>query len=129
MSSDGRDQTIARGLREGARSFLRKTFGFQEIQQIWQHSVVRRRADNLLLNLPSEEVESNEYLGESDTEVNSGLYDNDGNRIWTTELYPEFLSGIKVVSLFANPEPGNIYDYMRNRGITIISRENVASHT
>ncbi|PIA49656.1 hypothetical protein AQUCO_01300431v1 [Aquilegia coerulea] len=125
MSPDGRDQTIARGLQAGARFYLTKPFGFGEIQQIWQHSVVCRRNVNSHSNLSSGKMESNENLGEGGFEVNSG--EDDGNNIWTTELYLEFLNAIQVISLFTKPEPGNIYECMRNKGITTVSRENVAN--
>ncbi|KAF5188070.1 hypothetical protein FRX31_022337 [Thalictrum thalictroides] len=127
MSPDGRLPTMARALRQGACFFLRKPFGFQQIQQIWQHSVVRRQTNKSksMPNLSSEEVESNVNLGESDSEVNNGQ--NDGNKIWTTELYLDFLRCIEAVSLFADPEPENIYQYMINRGITTVSMENIAN--
>ncbi|KAJ7525598.1 hypothetical protein O6H91_17G058300 [Diphasiastrum complanatum] len=148
MSADGETSAVMKGITHGACDYLLKPVRMEELRNIWQHVVRKKRnevkevehsgsvEDNERLKRPSEDAE---HTSSSNTkkrkDVKEEEDDNDHDIddpttlkkprvVWSVELHQQFVSAVNQLGI-DKAVPKRILELMSVQGLT---RENVASH-
>ncbi|KAL0037636.1 hypothetical protein WJX77_005734 [Trebouxia sp. C0004] len=138
MSSNGETSVVLRGVTHGAVDFLIKPVRIEELRNVWQH-VVRRKRDQVKEGREGSDEDADEVTGgikrsSSDKKRKGDRHDNneeerDGSTkkprvVWSVEMHQQFVNAVNQLSI-DKAVPKRILDLMNVEGLT---RENVASH-
>lgn len=138
MSSNGETSVVLRGVTHGAVDFLIKPVRIEELRNVWQH-VVRRKRDQVKEGREGSDEDADEVTGgikrsSSDKKRKGDRRDSnederDGSTkkprvVWSVEMHQQFVNAVNQLSI-DKAVPKRILDLMNVEGLT---RENVASH-
>ncbi|EYU30138.1 hypothetical protein ABFS82_05G047400 [Erythranthe guttata] len=151
MSADGRTNLVMRGIRHGACDYLIKPIRDEELKNIWQH-VLRKRRNEInpsgsiedrdrekraiddaecasSANEGEDEVfktqkKRRECRDEDDTELEDDPASKKPRVVWSVELHQQFVGAVNQLGI-DKAVPKRILELMNVPGL---SRENVASH-
>ncbi|KAG1663758.1 hypothetical protein FOA52_011809 [Chlamydomonas sp. UWO 241] len=133
MSSNGDTQSVLRGVTHGAVDYLIKPVRLEELRNLWQH-VVRRRRD--LVKEESEDLSHDRddacdnLKKRKDLGGEDGQGDEESNAskrarvVWSVEMHQQFVNAVNQLGV-DKAVPKKILEIMEVDGLT---RENVASH-
>ncbi|KAG6485298.1 two-component response regulator ORR24-like isoform X1 [Zingiber officinale] len=151
LSANGNTQTVMQGISHGACDYLLKPVRIEELRNIWQHVIRRRRfekgcnsryddhktqvaedgneADELNGKINKKRKDQREATDEDDSD--DDLQENDDPScqkkprvVWTIELHRKFVAAVNQLGI-EKAVPKKILDLMNVEKLT---RENVASH-
>ncbi|KAI4335585.1 hypothetical protein L6164_014220 [Bauhinia variegata] len=153
LSAHSDTKLVMKGVTHGACDYLLKPVRIEELKNIWQHVVRRKKFDGKDLNKASNEEKALNMAGEGQdvtSENNAGQNKNLGKKrkdqiedeeedgeesddpstqkkprvVWSVELHRKFVAAVNQLGL-DKAVPKKILDMMNVEGLT---RENVASH-
>lgn len=127
MSSSGDTSVVLRGVTHGAVDFLIKPVRVEELRNVWQH-VVRKKKE-LVKNMDCEE--SKQEVGVKNTNKRKdaikgeeGFATKKPRVNWSVEMHHQFVEAVNKLGI-DKAVPKKILELMSVKGLT---RENVASH-
>lgn len=138
MSSNGETSVVLRGVTHGAVDFLIKPVRIEELRNVWQH-VVRRKRDQVKEGREGSDEDADEVTGgvrrgsgekkRKGDRRDSNEEDRDGSVkkprvVWSVEMHQQFVNAVNQLGI-DKAVPKRILDLMNVEGLT---RENVASH-
>ncbi|GAX77779.1 hypothetical protein CEUSTIGMA_g5222.t1 [Chlamydomonas eustigma] len=138
MSSNGETSTVLRGVTHGAVDFLIKPVRLEELRNLWQH-VIRRRKDLVKEDSDEQNLEKEEAVFDVSKKrkelehMEEGLdrsLEEDGGAskkarvVWSVEMHGQFVNAVNQLGI-DKAVPKKILEIMQVDGLT---RENVASH-
>ncbi|KAL3623953.1 hypothetical protein CASFOL_032769 [Castilleja foliolosa] len=150
LSANGDPKLVMKGVTHGACDYLVKPVRIEELRNIWQHVIRRKKTDSKSRNNSSDQVKArderqgppltgntdhNAMLNRKRKDEDDDSEDN-GNEsednctqkkprvIWSIDLHRKFVSAVNQLGI-EKAVPKRILDLMNVDGIT---RENVASH-
>ncbi|KAK9815462.1 hypothetical protein WJX72_004023 [[Myrmecia] bisecta] len=130
MSSNGETNVVLRGVTHGAVDFLIKPVRIEELRNVWQH-VVRRRRDQARdsIDEDGEDPDDTSKRGDKKRKERRDSEDDGGQTkkprvIWSVEMHGQFVNAVNQLGV-DKAVPKRILDLMNVEGLT---RENVASH-
>ncbi|KAG6536490.1 hypothetical protein ZIOFF_001548 [Zingiber officinale] len=154
LSANGETQTVMKGISHGACDYLLKPVRIEELRNIWQHVIRRRKFEKRYSNDPENGDDDLRTLGnsedghgaddlngkitkkrkdqsetdENDSEDNTENDDPSNQKkprvVWTIELHRKFVAAVNQLGI-DKAVPKKILDLMNVEKLT---RENVASH-
>ncbi|KAL7093335.1 hypothetical protein ACP275_11G034900 [Erythranthe tilingii] len=152
LSANGDPKLVMKGVTHGACDYLVKPVRIEELRNIWQHVLRRKKCDNKNPKKSSGQVKSHQTNGEGGLGSPLGNADQNGkfNRkrkededesednendedpstqkkprvVWSIELHRKFVGAVNQLGI-EKAVPKRILDLMNVDGLT---RENVASH-
>ncbi|CAI0416521.1 unnamed protein product [Linum tenue] len=146
LSANGDPKVVMKGITHGACDYLLKPIRIEELKNIWQHVVRRKKTDNrsnvdstVKPHSQSGEATSDHKLnkkrkdqnGEDDDDLDENGNDNDDPSsqkkprvVWSVELHRKFVSAVNHLGI-DKAVPKKILELMN---VEKLSRENVASH-
>ncbi|KAL3130915.1 hypothetical protein ABBQ38_000242 [Trebouxia sp. C0009 RCD-2024] len=138
MSSNGETNVVLRGVTHGAVDFLIKPVRIEELRNVWQH-VVRRKRDQVKEGREGSDEDADEVTGgvrrgsgekkrkgdrrDSNEEERDGAFKKP-RVVWSVEMHQQFVNAVNQLGV-DKAVPKRILDLMNVEGLT---RENVASH-
>ncbi|XP_011084015.1 two-component response regulator ARR12 [Sesamum indicum] len=153
LSANGDPKLVMKGVTHGACDYLVKPVRIEELRNIWQHVIRRKKFDSRNQNKSAEHVKSHHASREGHGSATMGNADQSGkfNRkrkdeedesedngnesedpatqkkprvVWSIELHRKFVAAVNQLGI-EKAVPKRILDLMNVEGLT---RENVASH-
>ncbi|KAL6764760.1 hypothetical protein V8C86DRAFT_3128662 [Haematococcus lacustris] len=143
MSSNGETSTVLRGVTHGAVDFLIKPVRIEELRNLWQHVVRRRRDLNKDAESEEHSVDDQESgarkrkecstQGDATTQEQprgGQAFEEEGSAskkarvVWSVEMHQRFVTAVNQLGV-DKAVPKKILEIMSAEGLT---RENVASH-
>jgi len=136
MSANGDTTVVLRGITHGAVDYLLKPVRIEELRNIWQHVVRKRREGSSLSDFQVDtEIEGKrdddrkarkrkETDVEEDDKCEEGSSLKKPRVVWSVELHQQFVNAVNQLGI-DKAVPKRILDLMGVQGLT---RENVASH-
>ncbi|KAJ7555787.1 hypothetical protein O6H91_05G055000 [Diphasiastrum complanatum] len=148
MSTDGETSAVMKGITHGACDYLLKPVRLEELKNIWQHVVRKRRNEgkdvehsaSIEDNERSKRfIEDNEQIGpliskkrkdvkeeddDNDQETDDPTAPKKARVVWSVELHQQFVGAVNQLGI-DKAVPKRILELMGVQGLT---RENVASH-
>ncbi|CAN1812537.1 Two-component response regulator ARR12 [Linum perenne] len=146
LSANSDPKVVMKGITHGACDYLLKPIRIEELKNIWQHVVRRKKTDrnnsenrDNKPNSQSGEATSEQKLNkrrkdqideeEDDSDDNGNDYDDPSSQkkprvVWSVELHRKFVSAVNHLGI-DKAVPKKILDLMNVEKLT---RENVASH-
>ncbi|MCO5594982.1 hypothetical protein L7F22_049017 [Adiantum nelumboides] len=145
MSSNSETSAVMKGIKHGACDYLLKPVRIEELKNIWQHVIRRKRrdsdsdewhkpdegADPLASDGPEETLKSTKRWKDNLEEDEDGEPENDDPAtskkprvVWSVDLHQKFVNAVNILGI-DKAVPKRILELMDVRGLT---RENVASH-
>ncbi|KAL1563483.1 two-component response regulator ARR12-like [Salvia divinorum] len=153
LSANSDPKLVMKGVTHGACYYLVKPIRIEELRNIWQHVIRRKKADSKNQNRSSDQTKAHLASGEGhgsplagntdhngkfnrkrkddddETEDNDNEYEDNGTQkkprvVWTIELHRKFVQAVNQLGI-EKAVPKRILDMMNVEGLT---RENVASH-
>ncbi|MCO5594983.1 hypothetical protein L7F22_049018 [Adiantum nelumboides] len=145
MSSNSETSAVMKGIKHGACDYLLKPVRIEELKNIWQHVIRRKRrdsdtderhkpdegADPLASVGPEEALKSTKRRKDNLEEDDDGEPENDDPAtskkprvVWSVDLHQKFVNSVNSLGI-DKAVPKRILELMDVRGLT---RENVASH-
>ncbi|PPD73240.1 hypothetical protein GOBAR_DD29833 [Gossypium barbadense] len=123
LSAHSDTKLVMKGITHGACDYLLKPVRIEELKNIWQHVVRKKKPDSKDQINASNQDKSRGGTGE--TGPTSSSSDQKKPRVvWSVELHRKFVSAVNQLGL-EKAVPKKILDLMNVEGLT---RENVASH-
>ncbi|KAK9917621.1 hypothetical protein WJX75_006569 [Coccomyxa subellipsoidea] len=129
MSSNGETTVVLRGVTHGAVDFLIKPVRIEELRNVWQH-VVRRKRDQARDSRDISDEEGTDDGKPRDKKRKERRDSDDGvsakkaRVVWSVEMHQQFVQAVNQLGI-DKAVPKRILDLMNVDGLT---RENVASH-
>nr|BBK07877.1 algal B-type response regulator [Coccomyxa sp. KJ] len=129
MSSNGETNVVLRGVTHGAVDFLIKPVRVEELRNVWQH-VVRRKRDQAKDSRDISDEEGTDDGKPRDKKRKERRDSDDGvsakkaRVVWSVEMHQQFVQAVNQLGI-DKAVPKRILDLMNVDGLT---RENVASH-
>ncbi|XP_042060470.1 two-component response regulator ARR12-like [Salvia splendens] len=153
LSANSDPKLVMKGVTHGACDYLVKPIRIEELRNIWQHVIRRKKVDSKNQNRSNDQTEAHPASGEGhgsplagntdqngkfnrkrkddddETEDNDNEYEDNGTQkkprvVWTIELHRKFVQAVNQLGI-EKAVPKRILDMMNVEGLT---RENVASH-
>ncbi|XP_042062477.1 two-component response regulator ARR12-like [Salvia splendens] len=153
LSANSDPKLVMKGVTHGACDYLVKPIRIEELRNIWQHVIRRKKVDSKNQNRSSNQTKAHPASGEGhgsplagntdqngkfnrkrkedddETEDNDNEYEDNGTQkkprvVWTIELHRKFVQAVNQLGI-EKAVPKRILDMMNVEGLT---RENVASH-
>uniref|UniRef100_A0A5B6ZJF2 Two-component response regulator n=1 Tax=Davidia involucrata TaxID=16924 RepID=A0A5B6ZJF2_DAVIN len=150
LSANGDTKLVMKGITHGACDYLLKPVRIEELKNIWQHVIRRRKFDSKGQNKSGKPYQENGGQGPGDSDQNGKLNrkrkdqieeedeenDEDGQNnddpstqkkprvVWSVELHRKFVAAVHQLGI-DKAVPKRILDLMN---VEKLSRENVASH-
>lgn len=141
LSANGDTKLVMKGITHGACDYLLKPVRIEELKNIWQHVIRRKKNDpkELLVNNNHDKnqlevIDPNGFFDHNVKQSRKrkdqeGEDDDDNNQkkprvVWTVELHRKFVSAVNHLGI-DKAVPKKILDLMNVEKLT---RENVASH-
>ncbi|KAH6772358.1 hypothetical protein C2S51_010762 [Perilla frutescens var. frutescens] len=152
LSANSDPKLVMKGVTHGACDYLVKPVRIEELRNIWQHVIRRKKCDSNQ-NRSSDEVQAHQASGEGhgsplagntdqsgkfnrkrkddddESEDNGNECEDNGSQkkprvVWSIELHRKFVGAVNQLGI-EKAVPKRILDMMNVEGLT---RENVASH-
>ncbi|CAK0740146.1 hypothetical protein CVIRNUC_001228 [Coccomyxa viridis] len=129
MSSNGETSVVLRGVTHGAVDFLIKPVRVEELRNVWQH-VVRRRKDKELQPSKESDEEGTDDGKQRDKKRKERRDSDEATTakkqrvVWSVEMHQQFVAAVNQLGI-DKAVPKRILDIMNVDNLT---RENVASH-
>ncbi|KAF5748135.1 putative two-component system sensor histidine kinase/response regulator [Tripterygium wilfordii] len=152
LSANGDTKLVMKGITHGACDYLLKPIRIEELRNIWQHVIRRKKVDNKVRNIsdnqekPHQGSDETTGLGNSEQKLNKKRKDqneeddedHDENDhdiddssaqkkprvVWSVELHRKFVAAVNQLGI-DKAVPKKIQELMNVEKLT---RENVASH-
>ncbi|XP_019197965.1 PREDICTED: two-component response regulator ARR12-like [Ipomoea nil] len=144
LSANSDTSLVMKGVTHGACDYLVKPVRIEELRNVWQHVIRKKKVDPKLHSKSGEEgrpgdqlsgtVEQNEKLNKRRKDEEDGSVDRCENEdpgtqkkprvVWSVELHRKFVDVVNQLGI-EKAVPKRILDLMNVEGLT---RENVASH-
>ncbi|KAI3443987.1 hypothetical protein Pfo_000652 [Paulownia fortunei] len=153
LSANSDPKLVMKGVTHGACDYLVKPIRIEELRNIWQHVIRRKKFDSKNQNKSADQVNANQASEEGHGSPTTGNADQNGkiNRkrkdeedesedngnesedpatqkkprvVWSIELHRKFVAAVNQLGI-EKAVPKRILDLMNVEGLT---RENVASH-
>ncbi|KAK9802974.1 hypothetical protein WJX73_002283 [Symbiochloris irregularis] len=130
MSSNGETSVVLRGVTHGAVDFLIKPVRIEELRNVWQHVVRRKRStesqrDSLSGSEGSDDTKRSERKRKEQRRDSDETGSAKKQRVvWNQEMHQQFVEAVQALGV-EKAVPKKILDLMPNCSLT---RENVASH-
>ncbi|PIN03289.1 hypothetical protein CDL12_24194 [Handroanthus impetiginosus] len=153
LSANSDPKLVMKGVTHGACDYLVKPVRIEELRNIWQHVIRRKKFDSKNQNKSADQLNSNRTSGEGQGNQMTSNADQNGkfNRkrkdeedenedngnesedpatqkkprvVWSIELHRKFVAAVNQLGI-EKAVPKRILDLMNVEGLT---RENVASH-
>ncbi|KAK9855772.1 hypothetical protein WJX84_006685 [Apatococcus fuscideae] len=126
MSSNGETGVVLRGVTHGAVDFLIKPVRVEELRNVWQH-VVRKRKDLVRESSQASDDDGDERRPDrkrKDRRDSDEATAKKPRVVWTVEMHQQFVNAVNQLGI-DKAVPKRILDLLNVEGLT---RENVASH-
>ncbi|XP_057767118.1 two-component response regulator ARR12-like [Salvia miltiorrhiza] len=151
LSANSDPKLVMKGVTHGACDYLVKPIRIEELRNIWQHVIRRKKFDSKNQNRSSDLAKAHQASGEGhgsplagntdqnakfnrkrkddEDEIEDNEYEDNGAQkkprvVWTIELHRKFVTAVNQLGI-EKAVPKRILDMMNVEGL---SRENVASH-
>ncbi|KAK9865277.1 hypothetical protein WJX84_009894 [Apatococcus fuscideae] len=127
MSSNGETGVVLRGVTHGAVDFLIKPVRVEELRNVWQHVVRKRKGDTIRENSRESDDDGDERRQDrkrKDRRDSDEATAKKPRVVWTVEMHQQFVNAVNQLGI-DKAVPKRILDLLNVEGLT---RENVASH-
>ncbi|CBI18671.3 unnamed protein product, partial [Vitis vinifera] len=121
LSSHSDPKLVMRGITHGACDYLLKPVRIEELKNIWQHVIRRKKIDSKDQNKSADQDNALHADGEENEDPSS---QKKPRVVWSVELHRKFVAAVNQLGI-EKAVPKRILDLMNVEGLT---RENVASH-
>ncbi|XP_022869834.1 two-component response regulator ARR12-like isoform X1 [Olea europaea var. sylvestris] len=154
LSANSDPKLVMKGVTHGACDYLVKPIRIEELRNIWQHVIRRKKFDSGKQNKCTDQINNCQASGQGQMSLMTGTVDQNGkfNRkrkddddesedngdenedpatqkkprvVWSIELHRKFVAAVNQLGIETEAVPKRILDMMNVEGLT---RENVASH-
>ncbi|KAJ0090792.1 hypothetical protein Patl1_14719 [Pistacia atlantica] len=126
LSAHSDTKLVMKGISHGAVDYLLKPVRIEELKNIWQHVVRKKKIDpkNQSKKRKDQDDDDDEEADEEGNENEDSSTQKKPRVVWSVELHRKFVAAVNQLGL-DKAVPKKILDLMNVEGLT---RENVASH-